>query len=639
MKTKDQLTPCPSGNWKFTGHLGTRIDTFTEARLRSDFARHTIHDETVEAFRQRIDDRMEQDTGYWQGEFWGKWILSAVRACRYYEDDALRSTIRRSVGDIIDTQAPDGYIGTYHDPDFMRSIDGNRNWNVWCRKYTLWGLLSCHDLLGEEEILEAAVRLTDHLLTQLGPGQGDIIRTGKMFGLPSTSILTPVVWLYRLTGHERYLDFAEHIVDQWGQHPDGPPDLLNKGLAGDPIHTWFPNPENWAKSYEFISCVEGLLHLYRVTGTGDYLQAVENIYENILQWERSPVGSVSFNDKFVGSCRLINTVAEICDAMYWNRLSFELLRLKGEAAYADEIERTLYNTLLCAAKPDGSWTLRRLRFSHQHLPSPRHCNLQHHHCCLDNLPRGLLQAADMAVMSDADGLRCLLYNPGQGSVRTPGGQEATIRVSGEYPQTGTVRIDLQLARPERFTLSLRVPPWSNDTRISVNGEDLPTPTPGDWEQIERTWDSGDQVELELDMSVHIEKFDASMLEADSELVQWSEEKWADMRDNSPDPVPHLLTPDDALPHRDAVVFRRGPLVLARDIRLGEDDIFQSLPDSFCPEQPGRLQPVTCPDDIWQSFDLTADDTTIHLCDFSSAGNTWDKRSLFNTWQLLPKHSH
>ena len=629
----DSIVPGRSGDWRFGGFLGERIDTFTDARIRSDFAREVIHQETVEAFRKRIDDRMKGKAGFWQGEFWGKWILSAIAACRYYGDDQLREFIAESARSIIQTQDPDGYIGTYSDPGFLQPIDGNMNWNVWCRKYTLWGLLGCHELLGDDEILDAAVRLTDHLLEQVGPGKTDIILTGKMHGMPSTSILTPIVWLYRLTGDERYLEFGEYIVEQWSRHPDGPPDLLRKGLSGEPIHSWFPRPQRWAKSYELISCAEGLLHLYRVTGKKDYLRAVRNIHENIRRWERSPIGSVSFNDKFVGSRRLINTVAEVCDAVYWNRLSFELLQITGDPSYAEEIERTLYNALLCGIKLDGAWALRRLRLSHEHVPANRHCNLEHHHCCVDNLPRGLLQPSRMAMMRDQQGIYCALYNPGRGRVRTPAGRPAEIRITGGYPENERVAIDVSLQEPEEFILNLRIPSWSDETAVTVNGEDAGEPAPGEWFSLQRDWQTGDRLELTLDMSLRAERFDPSHLPPDDDLVTWSEQLWARIHDHNPDAAPHTLTPEDALPHREAIALLRGPVVLSRDMRVEEGDVFGGLPAEFDLDRADAPMRPDPPKNVWQAFDLDADGETIGLCDFASAGNTWDEKSEFNTWQV------
>ena len=63
--------------------------------------------------------------------------------------------------------------------------------------------------------------MADHLLTQVGPGKTDIVKPVIFSGMPSSSILEPMVYLYRKTGDKRYLDFAKYIVEQW-ETPDGP---------------------------------------------------------------------------------------------------------------------------------------------------------------------------------------------------------------------------------------------------------------------------------------------------------------------------------------------------------------------------------------------------------------------------------
>ena len=83
---------------------------------------------------------------------------------------------------------------------------------------------------------------------------------------------------------------------------NGLPDILNKGLKGTAVHSWFPSadPWQWGKGYEFTSCVEGMVELYKVTGEKQYLDAAINIHQALVKWERTPVGSVSFNDKYTG---------------------------------------------------------------------------------------------------------------------------------------------------------------------------------------------------------------------------------------------------------------------------------------------------------------------------------------------------
>ena len=46
--------------------------------------------------------------------------------------------------------------------------------------------------------------------------------------------------------------------------------------------------------------------------------------------------------------------AETCVTVYWIELTTQLLRIRGEARYADELEKSLYNQLAAAQRPDGA---------------------------------------------------------------------------------------------------------------------------------------------------------------------------------------------------------------------------------------------------------------------------------------------
>lgn len=190
------------GSFSLSGYLGERIDTIARARITDPENRRRIYAEVEEAFRARIDDKLVEGAGKRQGEFWGTWIQSAVEAARYYGDVELRDFIAESAHAVIATQDESGYIGTYSDSTYF----GPKTWNIWGRKYTLWGLIECDRLIGDRELLDAAVRFIEHLQTEVGPGKADIITTGQLVGLPSTSILGPVVMLHNETGEQRFLD-------------------------------------------------------------------------------------------------------------------------------------------------------------------------------------------------------------------------------------------------------------------------------------------------------------------------------------------------------------------------------------------------------------------------------------------------
>lgn len=572
---EDQFSPLPAGNTKLAGHVGQQLDALIKARYTSDFAKREIYPETVAALRQRVDDRMVSGRGFWQGEFWGKWMLGAITAQRYTGDPELKEFIRQAVREALATQDESGYIGTYS------KTDTTRFWNVWGMKYTLWALLEAYDLLGDPDVLAAARRQMDCLMTFVGPGKVEISNTGEFIGLPSSSILQPLVMLYRDTGEQRYLDYAKYIAEQL-------PGFMTKGLHGEPIHGWFPQPEKWAKAYELIHCVEGLVELYRVTGNADYLHTAQNIAADIMRNERTITGNVSMDDKLDHAPLRPDAYSEVCDAVYWERLCATLLRLTGNVAYAHELERTLYNSLCGSMNSAGTWGVRRLSLKAPHLTSAKHCWLEQQQCCVANAPRGFLQIADCAVMKERDGVVLNLYIPGTFKSTLPDGGELEVVTQTDYPESGEVNLRVNPSRAQNFSIALRIPDWSSWTTIKVNGTPLEGIKPDSYFKITRTWTAGDRIELQLDMRGRVARF-----------------------------------PDA---NRRFVAVERGPVVLARDSALAGASMNSAVALATDREGHVGLQVHPAPEGRWMAFDVPlAEGGVVTMCDYSSVGETYKRQ--------------
>ena len=149
---------------RLSGPVAGQMERFFEHRICSPEAWNLVYREAEDAFRNRIDDA-SGSYGIWQGEFWGKWMIGAVQFCRYSGDEKLKKFIREGVCHLLAMQEPSGYLGTYRDPMNVFPADPEQtkvllgwpcdwNWNIWCRKYTLWGLLEAWSLLKEEEVLQ-----------------------------------------------------------------------------------------------------------------------------------------------------------------------------------------------------------------------------------------------------------------------------------------------------------------------------------------------------------------------------------------------------------------------------------------------------------------------------------------------------
>ena len=461
------------------GDVGETAERMFFCRINSPEARNIIYRETIDAFRNKLDDA-KKVIGIWQGEYWGKWVISAARAARYQHNEELKSFVRSAAWELISLRNPDGSISTYRDPAFFFAAPPDEvvkvigapcdwNWNIWCRKYTLWGLIEAAELTGDDYILEAAERLLSQLIDTLEKKHIDIHETGTFLGLASCSILKPVLLLYRATGNERFKKFADFIVRGWEREDGRAPNLIRNSFSGKPVDEWYPGIA-WTKAYEMLSCFDGLLEYYRITGYENALKAAENMYELLLKYESNRPGCVGYNDQFRRAGRYLNSLTEPCDAVHWLRLCFELFKLTGTPRYMDSFEHTFLNAFLAGIFKDGSWGMRAVRSSGCHMVAPEQAGMKFNHCCVNNMPRGLINGAESCAMLSGRGIAVNMYIPFTMETVSPAAGKIKIDVDGPYLTEGKVR--LQVENEKAMILSLRIPAWSRTARIQYDRKTL-----------------------------------------------------------------------------------------------------------------------------------------------------------------------
>ena len=191
-KIADQFTPAAFERQRIEGILGDRMRVNLEGRLlRVD------EKALIDCFQHRPGPQE------WSGEHAGKFLHAAANAWVYSGDERLKTLMDRMARNLIATQLPDGYLGTYTDDKRWTS------WDVWVHKYDLLGLLSYYRVTGYEPALEASRKVGDLLVRTFGtgPGQRDIIAAGTHVGMASTSVLEAMVNLYRFTGETQIPGF------------------------------------------------------------------------------------------------------------------------------------------------------------------------------------------------------------------------------------------------------------------------------------------------------------------------------------------------------------------------------------------------------------------------------------------------
>ncbi len=566
-EVKDVFAPAAPESVRISGRLGEKLDLCLTNRLLA---------QDIEAVVAPYFTKTETGGADWRCEYWGKWFTSLTLADAYDSTPATRAKRDEAAQALIATAAPDGYLGT--------RVPAHRleGWDVWGCKYALLGLIADYDRTHDATVLNAARRQTDVLIAELGPDKTDIADVGEWNGLPASSVLEPVVLLYERTGEKKYLDFAEYIVACWSKPSKRLPAgmrLVEDSLAGK-------NPDQMCapKAYEMMSCFEGLCELYRATGKREYLDATVKLADGVFREEATLVGCGTHNEVWFSGANQQTSVVEkpmeTCVTVTWMKLCDQLLRLTGDVRYADELEKNLYNGLLGAMMPDGQWWAYFDGLMGVRVPSyVQHADVGLS-CCVVNGPRGLMLTPFWAFMQSAAGPVVNLYAPGSAQVGN-----VKLKITGDYPVSDHVEIRVTPAKTEDFTLTLRIPAWSERTELKVNGEPQPV-TPG-YAKIRRTWRKGDRVAITFDLR-------ARTVELNGQIA-----------------------------------LQRGPVVLSLDNRLtpattGEITLDRNpelKPDPAAAKKIGA----------WMAFNVDG----LTFCDYASAGNAFSEQNIFRTWLPQP----
>ena len=464
------------------GYPGAKLNDLVRERYTSAFAQKEIFGEARQAFVDRDDDFLGHG-GYWRGEFWGKLMLGAARLADYLQDPAFTRFVKDECHRLMATQDADGYIGSYADKALV-SPDGETKkiynwlpvWNIWNRKYAMWGMLMAYKTTGDKAILASVTRQMDQLMSMLKEKGLRLHDTGcgGMNGLPSMSILKPLVMLYEETGDRRYLDYAAEMLSDWDRADGMAPNFFRNAKKDQPLHTWYPTPEKWAKSYEFMSCVDGLLEYYRVTGDRRCLETAQAIRDNLAATEANPLGSVGYGDKFVGATKCVNALNEICDVIHWIRLNVDLFLITGDEKHLDSIETAYFNAYLAGiwrGGRSGPFFVRGNCRNH----GQGQCGMAHQNCCVNNLPRTFMDMASTVVTRDAAGA----YHVNFYADATAELDGVRFEISGNYPVGNVVTVKGERVKGERvkgervkgervkgMEVRFHKPAWCKDMKVS-----------------------------------------------------------------------------------------------------------------------------------------------------------------------------
>ncbi len=504
------LTEFSMSTQHFNPHYGKFIDEYFSYISDEQLKDEALWQLLVRQFHLKTDD---SDDG-WRGEFWGKLMRGACMVYAYSGEEKLYDILKIAVNELLKEQDDFGRITTY-----SRQAEFS-GWDMWTRKYVMLGLEYfcdiCEEATLKETILIALQCHAKYIMEHVGEGEGriSINETSRAWGaVNSVSIIQPFVKLYKLTKEPMYLEYAKMLIREQGEDDNN---IFQLAYQDEKEPGEYPI----TKAYEIISCFEGLLEFYEVTGQKQCLDTCIRFANKILQTEFTLIGGSGCRDEyFDGSTakQVIKTSIhkqETCVTVTLMKFLASLYQHTGDVTYIDAIETSFLNLYLGAlntekneghlARPvfysyspiynDPRWTL---MGGGKNISSYAVCG-----CCVSIGAAGMGVLPSVSAVGNGREIFINFFFDGEYALVTQKGEDA-FYITSSYPYGGNIHIEFSRMAEGANILSLRRPAWCETYQILHNGYSCLYQEKDGYIRLDEKVAAGDTVEFVIDMPVRI----------------------------------------------------------------------------------------------------------------------------------------
>lgn len=440
-------------------------------------------------------------------------------------DDGLEAQADAVIALAGKAQQPDGYLDTYYiinglDKRFTNLRDHHE---LYVAGHMFEAACAYEEATGKRMLLEIACRFADCIDRHFGPGPE------QCHGYPGhEEIELGLARLYRATGHERYLRLGLYFLDQRGRQPyyfDQEALARGEKLPNQRRNQWqtyaYFQAEMPVRQQEKAAghavrqgyLLSGMADIGALAGDQELVDAARRVFDNIVTRQMYITGGVGATH--VGEAFSLDydlpperCYNETCASIALIMTAARLNRIAPDGRYGDVIERALYNGILSGISLGGTkyfymnplevWPERCEKRQDMAVDDQRQgwfgCA-----CCPPNLLRTLTGLGQYVYTLADDALYVDQYIASQLDAALQGGTVHLAMASG-MPRTGKVTLRLEMDAPQAFTLALRIPAWTHNAAIALNGQAIRPEIQNGYARISRTFVGGDTITLDFSMT-------------------------------------------------------------------------------------------------------------------------------------------
>lgn len=362
---------------------------------------------------------------------------------------------------------------------------------IWVPYYTqhkvLAGLRDAYHLCGNKKALAVAQKFADWLATVVENLNDAQIQ--NMLACEHGGINEVLVDLYVDTQNEKYLKLSRVF------HHKAILDSLTAGV--DILPDKHGNTQ--------IPKLVGLARRYEVTGDENDKKAAEFFWDRVVRHHSYVTGGHGNHEYFGQPDKLRNRLSdettETCNVYNMLKLSRHLFQWEPRVEIADFYERALFNHILSSQHPGDGRVIYNLSLEmggFKEYQDPEWFT-----CCVGTGMETHSKYGKNIFFKNKDGFYVSQFIAAEVNWEENG---VKIRQLTNFPEDQGTTFEIETKQPQEFTLYLRYPYWAEKgIEISINSEPVQvSQKPGSFVALNRTWKTGDKVEMRLPFSLRLE---------------------------------------------------------------------------------------------------------------------------------------
>ncbi|MFA6815365.1 MAG: beta-L-arabinofuranosidase domain-containing protein [Lentisphaeria bacterium] len=450
--------------------------------------------------------------------FWDSDFAKVLEGLAYdlilFPSEKKKKLLNQYVDLIISAQQEDGYLNTH-----FTQVEPDKRWTnifnhheLYCAGHLMEAAVAHFHATGQRNFLDCMCRYADYIATVFGPA------SNQKHAYPGhEEIELALCRLADATNNPKYLKLAKYFIDERGKKPNYfvtnenlPEEALENRQMHKPVREQHKAIGHAVRALYLYS---GMADTAERTNDTELFAACETLWQSVTErnmYITGGVGSTRIGEAIAKDYYLPNVTAyaETCASIAAAFFALRMLNITGKATYADILEREIYNGILSGVSLDGvKFFYENPLINDQMISNQNHNKFGHLRqpwfqtsCCPTNICRFCPQIGSMIFSCNENSIAVHIPAASEGDFQLKDGK-LNFKISGKYPYDGAITIDI-LEASGNVDLYFRIPDWCNNQyTYQLKDNDYDAPIENGYLVFKRSWEKGDQLNINLDMKV------------------------------------------------------------------------------------------------------------------------------------------